>query len=127
MRVKSFLNISVVIRELIKHKNKVKNDPKLVITKIQLMTMIVVSYRDFEYNFKEIINWMLNYLEDPNQKVRNTAGELLVALAFVVGGDKVIKTIESLNKPQLLEYVLNFMNSSFDHSKANIDQSKLSL
>ena len=37
----SFLNLSVVIRELIKHKNKVKNDPKLVITKLQLMTLIV--------------------------------------------------------------------------------------
>lgn len=95
------MNISVVIRELIKHKNKVKNDPKLVITKIQLMTLIIETYRDFEYNFKEIINWMLNYLEDPNQKVRNTAGDLLVALAFVVGSEKVLKTIESLNKPQL--------------------------
>jgi len=30
----SFLNISVVIRELIKHKNKVKNEPKLIITKL---------------------------------------------------------------------------------------------
>lgn len=42
----SFLNISVVIRELIRHKNSVKNDPKLIITKLQLMTMIIETYRE---------------------------------------------------------------------------------
>lgn len=69
----SFLNISVVIRELIRHKYKVKNDPKLIITKLQLMTMMVETYREADYNFKEILNWTLVYLEDPNQKVRSTA------------------------------------------------------
>ena len=70
----SFLNLSVVIRELIKHKNKVKNDPKLSITKLQLMTLIVETYKESEYNFKEIMNWIVQFMEDPNQKVRTTAG-----------------------------------------------------
>ena len=42
----SFLSLSVVIRELIKHKNKVKNDPKLAINKIHLMTHIVENYKE---------------------------------------------------------------------------------
>lgn len=70
----SFLSLSAVIRELIKHKNKVKNDPKLSITKLQLMTLIVETYKDSEYNFKEIMNWIVQFMEDPNQKVRTTAG-----------------------------------------------------
>jgi len=37
----SFLNAGVVIRELIKHKNRVKSDPKLLITKITLMNVII--------------------------------------------------------------------------------------
>jgi hypothetical protein len=70
----SFLNLSVVVRELIKHKNKVKNDPKLIITKLQLMTLIVENYKEAEYNFKEIMNWVSSFLEDPNHKVKSTAG-----------------------------------------------------
>jgi hypothetical protein len=36
---------------------------------------------------------MLNYIEDPNQKVRSTAGDLLIALAYVVGSEKILKAI----------------------------------
>jgi len=115
----SFLNLSVVIRELIKHKNKVKNDPKLVITKLQLMTLIVENYKESEYNFKEIMNWVSTFLEDPNHKVKSTAGELLVAIAYLVGSEKILKAIEDMKKPELLEIVFNLMNTSFDHSKIN--------
>jgi hypothetical protein len=123
----SFLSLSVVVRELIKHKNKVKNDPKLIITKLQLMTMIVENYRETEYNFKEIMNWVSLYLEDPSQKVRSSAGDLLVAIAYLVGSEKILKAIEDMKKPELLEVVFHLMNSSVDHSKANIEHSKLSL
>lgn len=122
----SFLNLSVVIRELIKHKNKVKNDPKLSITKLQLMTLIVETYKESEYNFKEIMNWIVQFMEDPNQKVRTTAGELLVALAYLVNTERIIKAVEDMKKPELLEVALNLMNSSIDHSKAQMDISKLS-
>ena len=122
----SFLNLSVVIRELIKHKNKVKNDPKLSITKLQLMTLIVETYKESEYNFKEIMNWIVQFMEDPNQKVRTTAGELLVALAYLVNTERIIKAVEYMKKPELLEVALNLMNSSIDHSKAQMDISKLS-
>ena len=81
----SFLSMNVVVRELIRHKNKVKNDPKLIIIKLQLMTLIIETYKEAEYNFKEIMTWTLVYFEDPNQKVRSTAAELLIALAYLVG------------------------------------------
>lgn len=42
----SFLTMSVVVRELIRHKNKVKNDPKLIITKLQLMTLVIETYKE---------------------------------------------------------------------------------
>ena len=48
----SFLSISVVIRELIKHKNRVKNEPKLIITKLELMTRLIETYKESEYHFK---------------------------------------------------------------------------
>jgi hypothetical protein len=73
------------------------------------------------------MNWTLVYFDDPNQKVRSTASELLIALAYLMGSDKLLKAIEDIKKPELLEMVLNMMNTSFDHSKANIDQSKLSI
>jgi hypothetical protein len=37
----SFLGLAIVTRELIKHKHNVKNDPKLVITKLQLMSALI--------------------------------------------------------------------------------------
>lgn len=43
----SFLGLNIVVRELIKHRNKVnktKNDPKLIITKLQLMNALVERY-----------------------------------------------------------------------------------
>jgi hypothetical protein len=62
--------LSIVIREVIKHKNKVKNDPKLIITKLQLTTALLEKYGNMEFPHKEIILWILNAIEDPNQKVR---------------------------------------------------------
>ncbi len=67
----SFLGLSMVIREVIKHKNKVKNDPKLIITKLQLATALLEKYGNMEFPHKEIILWVLNGIEDPNQKVRS--------------------------------------------------------
>lgn len=37
----AFLGLGTVVRELLRHKNKVKNDPKLVITKLQLMNALL--------------------------------------------------------------------------------------
>jgi len=50
----------------------------------------------------------------------------LVAVAYLVGSDKILKAIEDMKKPELLEVVFNLMNSSFEHSKAGMDFSKLS-
>ena len=79
-----------------------KNDPKLIITKLQLMTLIIENYKEAEYNFKEIMNWVSSFLEDPNNKVKSTAGELLVAIAYLVGSDKILKAIEDMKRPELL-------------------------
>ena len=73
------------------------------------------------------MSWTLGYLEDPNHKVRSTASELLIALAYCIGSERLLKAIEDLKKPDLLEMVLNMINTSFENSKANIDQSKLSI
>lgn len=45
------------------------------------------------------MTWTLVYFEDPNQKVRNTAAELLIALAYLVGSDRLLKAIEDMKKP----------------------------
>ena len=55
----SFLGLHIVVKELIKHKNKVKNDPKLIITKLQLMNALIERYSNQEIPTKEIINWIL--------------------------------------------------------------------
>lgn len=39
------------------------------------------------------MNWVTPYLEDPQQKVKSTAGELLIALAYLVGAEKILKAI----------------------------------
>jgi hypothetical protein len=47
----SFLGLSSVVRELLRHKSKVKNDPKLIITKLQLMGALLErhSQQDFPH------------------------------------------------------------------------------
>ena len=67
----SFLGIQIVTKELIKHKNKVKNDPKLIIIKLQLMNALIERYGNQEIPSKDIVNWILACFEDPNQKVRS--------------------------------------------------------
>jgi len=42
----SFLSLYMVSKELIKHKNKVKNDPKLIIIKLQLMNALIERYNN---------------------------------------------------------------------------------
>jgi uncharacterized protein YpuA (DUF1002 family) len=51
---------------------------------------------------------------------------LLVTLTYLLGNEKVLKIIEN-NRPQMMESVLNMMNSSVDYSKIQNEQSKLSL
>lgn len=125
----SFLNISVPIRELIRHKSKVKNDPKLITTKLNLMEVITIKYPQFEQNAKEILNWALVFMEDPSQKVRNDANELLTHLAAILGYERATQLIAS-NKQHLLQHFLNLLNhSSLEHSKldhSKLDHSKLS-
>lgn len=97
----SFLGLSIVIKEVIKHKNKVKNDPKLLITKLQLTTALLQRYGNMEFPHKEIILWILNGIEDPNQKVRAQAQETLYAVTFLLGSQKILKIVES-SRPNML-------------------------
>jgi hypothetical protein len=106
----------------------VKNDPKLIITKLHLMGAIIEKYPQFEYHCREIANWIFIHMEDPNQQVRKEAVELLVTISFLVGNDKIVKLFGD-NKPHLLEVFLTMLNNSvnsFDNSKLNpADNSKV--
>jgi hypothetical protein len=104
----------------------VKNDPKLVITKLQLMSALLERHGQQDFPHKEAVAWILGFVEDPNQKVRAEAGDLLVTLTYLLGNEKVVKLIEAL-RPQVLECVINMMNTSLEHSKIHNEQSKLSL
>ena len=108
----SFLGLSIVIKEVIKHKNKVKNDPKLLITKLQLTTALLQRYGNMEFPHKEIILWILNGIEDPNQKVRAQAQETLYAVTFLLGSEKILKIVES-SRPNMLQNLVAVMNASF--------------
>lgn len=106
----------MVIREVIKHKNKVKNDPKLIITKLQLTTALLEKYGNMEFPHKETVLWILNGIEDPNQKVRSEAQETLSAVTFLLGTEKILKIVEG-SRPNMLENLIAVLNSSFEHSK----------
>lgn len=122
----SFLGLNIIAKGLIRHKNNVKNEPKLIITKLQLMSALLERYSQQEFSQKEIINWILGYFEDPNQKVKSEASDLLVTLTYLIGNEKVIRIIEN-SRPHMMESVLNMMNSSVDYSKIQHEHSKLSL
>lgn len=66
----AFLGLSTVLRELLRHKNKVKNDPKLAITKLQLMSALLERHGQQDFPHKETVIWLLGFVEDPNQQVR---------------------------------------------------------
>lgn len=44
--------------------------------------------------------------------MRQEAGNLLIALTYMVGSEKITKAIEAINKPGLLELLLHYMNNS---------------
>lgn len=58
----AFLGLGTVVRELLRHKNKVKNDPKLVITKLQLMNALLERHSQQEFPHKETVAWILGFV-----------------------------------------------------------------
>lgn len=90
------------------------------------MTALIERHSSQDFPHKDTLLWILGYFEDPNQKVRSEAADLLVAFCYIVGNEKTLKLIET-NRPQVLESVLGIMNASMDYSKMQQEHSKLSL
>jgi len=81
----NFLSLQTIILSIIKYKQTAKLDPKFILTKINLVISIIEKYADAVNYFKDIINWAVVYLDDPNNKVKSEAGYLMVIMVDQMG------------------------------------------
>lgn len=97
----SFLTIQQLIQRLIKHKQTTKIAPQYTVMKIGLMISLIEKYNEAAKYYKDILLWAIEFLKDPNNKVRSEASYVLLVLVDIVGEDKVIDVIK--NKPDLMK------------------------
>lgn len=63
--------------------------------------------------------WSVEFLKDPNNKVRNEASYVLLILVDVVGEDKAVYVLK--DKPELLELWNQMLSSSQVIQNSRID------
>ena len=67
----SFLTIQFLVQKIIKHKQTSKVTPQYTAMKISLMISLIEKYTETTKHYKEILLWAVEFLKDPNNKVRS--------------------------------------------------------
>ncbi len=67
----SFLSVQYLVQKLIKHKQTAKITPQYTVIKIGLMISLLDKYVECTKCYKEIVLWAVEFLKDPNNKVRS--------------------------------------------------------